>query len=249
MQAARWRTLALALGAGALAGCVTASEFQQLEREVGLLKQRVDTQGSGGAPADARLADLGAQVADLERRLASQRGEVEEVRRLAEQAAAAAKKPPPESDPGRTPAANTALPSLSLGAAAEVADYEGSFRLYRAADYRRAIDHFEAFLQNHPSSDYADNALFWIGECWFKLGDFEQAVLKFDEVGRRFPDGNKVPDSRYRQGIALLEIGKRTHQESTYNPAAREIFEKLIEEHPDSERVPEARRQLEKLGS
>ncbi|MFQ5697947.1 MAG: tol-pal system protein YbgF [Myxococcota bacterium] len=248
MGAAWRRTLGVALGAVALSGCVTASEFQQLEREVALLKQQASSQASGAAPTDTRLADLGAQVGDLEREVASLRGEVEEAKRMAEQAAAAHKNAP-QSGAGTAPVASPSPPVPPSGAAAEVADYEAAFRLYRAADYRAAIDRFEAFLQNHPSSDYADNALFWVGECWFKLGDFEQAVLKFDEVGRKYPDGNKVPDARYRQGIALLEIGKRTHQEATYNPAAREIFEKLIEEHPDSERVPEARRQLEKLGS
>ncbi len=49
--------------------------------------------------------------------------------------------------------------------------------------------------------------------------------------------------------MALLEIGKSTGDEAKYRPAAQQIFERLVTRHPDSERVPEARRQLEKLGT
>ena len=73
-------------------------------------------------------------------------------------------------------------------------------------------------------------------------------MLAFDDVVKRYPDGNKVPDALYRQGVALLEIGKSTGREDAYRPAARQIFEDLVRDHPDSERVAEARTQLEKLG-
>jgi len=73
-------------------------------------------------------------------------------------------------------------------------------------------------------------------------------VLAFDDVVKNYPEGNKVPDALYRQGVALLEIGNSKGQQSTYQPAARQIFERIVNDHPNSERVPEARRQLEKLG-
>jgi tol-pal system protein YbgF len=133
--------------------------------------------------------------------------------------------------------------------AEEVRDYEDAFRRYRAADYAGAIDRFQVFLQTHPSSEYADNALFWMGESYFKLNDYEQAAVAFDKVVKRFPNGNKVPDALYRQGVSLQEIGNRTKQQKTYGPAACQIFKRIADEYPNSERVPEARRQLEKCPS
>jgi tol-pal system protein YbgF len=130
--------------------------------------------------------------------------------------------------------------------AEEIRAYEDAFRRYRAADYAGAIDHFQVFLQLHPSSEYADNALFWMGESYFKLSDYEQAAVAFDKVVKRFPNGNKVPDALYRQAVSLLEIGTRTKQQKTYTPAACQIFRRIADEYPQSERVPEARRQLEK---
>ena len=152
---------------------------------------------------------------------------------------------------GRRTTAQPPAATLESGgeSAQEVRAYEEAFRHFRIGDYRQAIDRFATFLQNHPSSAYADNALFWMGECSFRLGDHERAVLTFEDVTRRFPEGNKVPDALYRQGIALLEIGKLKKQEKTYESAAREIFQRILRDHPDSDRALEARRQLEKLGS
>jgi TolA-binding protein len=88
-----------------------------------------------------------------------------------------------------------------------------------------------------------------MGESYFKLNDFEQAAVAFDRVVKRFPKGNKVPDALYRQGVSLQEIGARTNQQSTYGPAACQIFKRIADEYPSSERVAEARRQLEKCPS
>jgi len=166
----------------------------------------------------------------------------------------------PGAAPGAAPGTNGAVSapnpgsetSGAEGASAspeEVRDYETAFSLYRAGKYADAIDRFQAFLQTHPSSEFADNALFWMGESYFKLNDFEQAAVAFDRVVKRFPNGNKVPDALYRQGVSLQEIGLRTNQKSTYGPAACQIFKRIADEYPSSERVSEARRQLEKCPS
>lgn len=238
---------AIALAA-ILTGCVTVAEFRVLQREVEELKRGP---AQAGARPDARLAELGAQVSELREEVAELRGEVEEARHQAEQARADAARNAAAA--GATGSGGPAAVASSSGAApaaltAELQSYEDGHRLYRAGDYSGAIDRFQGFLDTYPSSDYADNALFWQGECHFKLGELERAIITFDDVVKRYPEGNKVPDALYRQGIALLEIGARTGQESSYRSAARQTFQRLVNEHADSERVVEARRQLEKLG-
>ena len=266
---------ALSLGAlFLLCACVTVPEFQSLRRDVDQLKKgkgsapAADSWGSNGKPSASggnRLAEQGAQIDALQAEVAELRGQVEALQRQLEQGTASR---PPLAGTG---AAAGAAPGATTGAAGEVVaavppttgvetpspdegsapaeeirDYEDAFRRYRAGDYAGAIDRFQVFLQTHPSSEYADNALFWMGDSYFKLNDFEQAAVAFDKVVKRFPDGNKVPDALYRQGVSLLEIGKRTKQQKTYTPAACQIFRRITDEYPNSERVPEARRQLEK---
>ena len=262
---------ALSLGALLLlCSCVTVPEFQSLRRDVDQLKKgkssapAADAWGGKAGASGNRLAEQGAEIEALQAEVAQLRGELEALRRTVELGHAARSPADPSALPGASgglaalpPPTGAALPPPTTAGEApspdegsapaeEIRDYEAAFRLYRAADYAGAIDRFQVFLQTHPSSEYADNALFWMGESYFKLSDYEQAAVAFDKVVKRFPNGNKVPDALYRQGVSLLEIGKRTKQQKTYTPAACQIFRRITDEYPNSERVPEARRQLEK---
>jgi tol-pal system protein YbgF len=249
---------ALSIGALLLlCACVTVPEFQSLRRDVEQLKKSKGSApaadawsgkpGSSGTGASGnRLAEQGAEIEALHAEVAELRGELEALRKQVDSGHAA--RPPAEiaAVPGPTTAGELPSPDEGSAPAEEIRDYEEAFRRYRAADYAGAIDRFQVFLQTHPSSEYADNALFWMGESYFKLNDYEQAAVAFDKVVKRFPNGNKVPDALYRQGVSLLEIGTRTKQQKTYTPAACQIFRRIADEYPNSERVPEARRQLEK---
>jgi tol-pal system protein YbgF len=224
---------------------------------------------SGGAAtggSSSRLADLDAEVASLRDEVARLQGDVDSLRRELEKAQAGRSLGNPGAAPAPTegaaagaagtasvaapnPTTESPAPAGTAASSEEVRDYETAFGLYRAGKYSDAIDRFQAFLQTHPSSEFADNALFWMGESYFKLNDFEQAAVAFDRVVKRFPNGNKVPDALYRQGVSLQEIGIRTGQQSTYGPAACQIFKRITDEFPSSDRVAEARRQLEKCPS
>lgn len=243
------RSVSLALGlatACLLVGCVSVAEYRSLERRVDQLQSGEAQLGVSGTQDAARVAELGAELDELRRELGSVKGELEELRHTTEQVSAQLQNGPPvKTRPASADVAPLPLPAMQ--SRQEVREYEDAFRRYREADYGGAIDRFQAFLQNHPSSDYADNALFWQGESYFRIGDYERAVLTFEEVTTRYPDGNKVPDALYRQGIALMELGRRDGQLRTYTPAAQEIFARIVADYPQSERVPEARRQLEKL--
>lgn len=240
--------------------CVTVPEFQALQDEVARLKKNSapPADGWGGKqPPGNRVADLSADVDSLRDEVARLQGEVAALKaelertRAARPAAGAAPAPTPEG--GETAAARPGTAgeagSPESAPAEEIRDYEDAFRRYRSGDYAGAVDRFQVFLQTHPSSAYADNALFWMGESYFKLNDFEQAAVAFDKVVKRYPNGNKVPDALYRQGVALIEIGNRTKQQKTYGPAACQIFRRIADEYPNSDRVSEARRQLEKCPS
>jgi tol-pal system protein YbgF len=258
-----------------LAGCITVPEFRALQRDVETLQ---GGGGAPGGDVRQRLADLGQEVTVLREEVARLQGQLEEAHYLARQAlqeAEAARRapaaaprsgnrqgpsagmplipPPPGAVAGeREPVAATRPPDAGGSAGVspqEVRDYEEAFRLYRAGDYAGAASRFQSFLQTWPGSDYADNAMFWMGECHYKLGDHVLAAVTFEKVSKDYPEGNKVPDALYRQGIALLAIGEQKGEQAAYGSAAREIFQRIVDDYPRSDRVDEARRQLAKLGT
>ena len=130
------------------------------------------------------------------------------------------------------------------GAEANSAELE-AYRAARAAwsdgDVDACIDRFRNFLQTHPSSSYAENASYWMADCYFKRGDYKTAVVRFDDVVVRYPEGERSADALYRQGEALLRLGPG------YSKAASRAFERVTKEYPSSPRAQEAKRQLELL--
>ena len=247
------RTLRVWVVAGAVApllvGCVTVAEFRKLEREVRRLESGGTTQSG---EEHARLADLAARLDSIDGEMKRLNGRIEVAEHRADQAlkeaqaaraeasAAAAGAAAPESEEGAPPA-----PDEGAGGASsqEVEEYRAARAAWSEGDAEACIDRFRNFLQTYASSTYAENASYWMADCYFKRGDYKTAVLRFDDVVARYPTGERAPDALYRQGEALLHLGPG------YGRAAGKAFERVLQEYPDSARAPEAKKQLELLGS
>lgn len=158
---------------------------------------------------------------------------------------------PALSIPGAAPAPDDpveALPAAapgpgSPGGTGVIEAYRSAYAAWRNDDTQACIDQFRQFLQTNASSPFADDASFWMADCYFKQGDYKTAILRFDDVVSRYPTGNKAADALYRQGEALLRLGPG------YTKAAGKAFERVLREYPESDRAIEARRQLEILGT
>ncbi len=234
-------------------GCVTVAEHRKLERRV------MDMQRSQGTnPARQQLADVVAEIDELKSQLRDLSGRLEEVQQLAQQGldearkarreAAASVKPGASTGAGAAGVAGATDPDIEGAVAdaqadaalsAELQSYQAGLAAWRSKDYPACIDRFRSFLQTYASSSRADDAAFWIADCHYKQGEFKNAVLRFDDVVRNYPTGNRAPDALYRQGESLLKLGPGFHE------AARRAFERVLKEYPDSARAAEARKQLE----
>jgi tol-pal system protein YbgF len=135
---------------------------------------------------------------------------------------------PDEAAPGSGPAQRPS--SLDPEAKRE---YDGALGLVNAHQYDRALDALAAFLMKWPDHPYADNAMYWRGECYFARGDYLGAQDQFEGVLARFPAGNKVPDALLKLGITSQRLGNSVK--------AKDCFERLERLYPQSEaarRIP-----------
>ena len=117
--------------------------------------------------------------------------------------------------------------------------YELNLSLYRSGNVKEAIAGFKNFLSKYPKSSLADNAQFWIGECYMSLGKYEQAILAYQDVMKKYGKGNKVPGSMLRQAIAFNEIKDKT--------SAKLLLKKLIKRYPKSKEAAIARKKLKTI--
>ena len=118
----------------------------------------------------------------------------------------------------------------------DVALYDISLASFKEENFEEAIDGFKDFIKKYPKSDRADNAHFWIGECYMALKQYEQAILAYQSVIKNYPKGNKVPNALLRQAIAFLEIKDKT--------SSKLLLKKIIKMYPKSSEAKIARSKL-----
>ena len=88
----------------------------------------------------------------------------------------------------------------------------------------------------HGQSPLASSALYWIGECEYRLGRFQDAVLSFEQVITRYPHSQKVASATLKKAMAYDKLRMKNE--------ARILFERVIVQFPRSPEAETAKRAL-----
>ena len=118
--------------------------------------------------------------------------------------------------------------------------YVQGYAQFNSGDYAAADQAFQEFLARAPESDLADDAQYWIGECFFSRKDYRRAILEFRKVIDQYPFGNRVPHAFLKLGLSYLALGDRER--------AAENLETVVQAFPKSDVATVARATLDQLG-
>lgn len=135
--------------------------------------------------------------------------------------------------------ANTATPvaSETTSSLGETASYEQAVNLVlKQRQYDEAIPAFRNFIKQYPSSTYAANANYWLGQLLYNKGEFAEATQAFDTVVKQFKDSNKRGDS-------LVKLGMIAQKQSD-NATAKRYYQQVINEYANSAAARIATQQL-----
>ncbi len=251
----------------AIAGCATQADIQELEREQNRLRtQMADTRASmvsvqrdvakvrggvdevryssrGAGSVTTRLDDLEARVAALEgHRPAPAMSPIEGAASAAGESGDGGGEVP-------VPAA-TATPALPRPeiAASDLAreeakelpdDYRRGITLVRQGAYDKAIQSLRDFLRTNRESPLAPNAQYWIGESYYMLADYYQAILNFNQVRQQHPKSDRAPAAVLKIGLAFQQMGNKSE--------AKLAFQKVLNDYPSSPEAAQAREKLQAL--
>jgi tol-pal system protein YbgF len=117
--------------------------------------------------------------------------------------------------------------------------YDTAFLDMTRGNYQLAIDGFVAFIKSSDGSQLLDNSQYWIGECFYAMGDLRRAIEEFEKVVDNYPRGNKIPS-------ALFKIGKCYFELDDHEAAGR-YFQSVVDGYPRSEESNLARDYLAEL--
>ena len=209
-----------------------ASRLQDMEAEIQRLRDMIERLQATGGDEQA-IRNLQERVALIERRLGAApaaQGTGEPQPRWAAEAKLPGQNQPQaavtDSQPGPPVATDQAAPIEIRNAPVvpEEKAYRDAYAAFRNGSLDQAVALFGDFLKQHPKSQYAADAIYWIGEVRFGQGRFEEAVLHYDRVLKEFPGSKKELSALLKQGQAFEKMGD--------GKSAKIIFSKIVSEYP-----------------
>ena len=124
-------------------------------------------------------------------------------------------------------------PSASFGQG-----YREALEWYESGHYQSAILAFQELLTAPKENSLSDNCRYWLGECYYSLREFEQAIVEFRKV-LSYRDSNKRDAAQLKIGMSYLELRDKTR--------ALEESNRLIEDYPESQYKDKARELLRRI--
>ena len=117
--------------------------------------------------------------------------------------------------------------------------FNNAFDDLKAGNYDMAIMEFNEFLNLFKDSPLADDAQYWLGECYYGKKEYAKAIPEFEKVEKNYPNGDKLVPALFKMG--------RSYEESGEKKKARVIFQRIVKEFPTSFEAKPAQERLKGL--
>ena len=130
-------------------------------------------------------------------------------------------------------------------------DYDAEFEKGKLAlsnkKYVRAQDHFNTVVIGASHTELGDDALFYLGETYYYMGDRLLAIAEYDRLIRRMSFSPYVEKARYRICESYVILSPKYFRDQTYSEKAIEKLQEFIDDYPNSDKREEAQSNIKIL--
>tara|TARA_E500000318_G_scaffold68882_1_gene63769 strand:+ start:446 stop:1525 length:1080 start_codon:yes stop_codon:yes gene_type:complete len=114
---------------------------------------------------------------------------------------------PPASAPGAS--ASAANPQQILPDGTPEEQYKHAFTYLQKQDFASAEQALSTFLERHPKSPLAGNAMYWLGETYYVRKDFANAAKTFATGYTEYSGSSKTADNLLKLGFSLARMDRK----------------------------------------
>lgn len=185
----------------ALSGCIPpqyGAESPSLRQELANLKNsqqilagQIEQTQSNLLLMEARVQDHQLLIEELRRELVAKKGTLQR-----------------EITPRTATSSPQGIPSSPEQGGSPTEIYLKAFSDYASGRYEPAIDGFETFLRLYPGNNYASNAQYWLGECFYGQKDYARAYQAFQKMAETYPRGTKTPEALLKMSMAATQLNQ-----------------------------------------
>lgn len=230
-----------------------ASELQVVRTQIDSLQSWLKNYEQEQAAQQQRLKDIPVQyqiVSDRLEQMSSRLDKLAEDLMALRMAtpippATEAKSTPPTGGetqkPTRTeaPPLQQAPPNVSPPGPSPQELYNSAYNDYLKGNFDLAIEGFKLYREQFSESPLADNALYWVGECYFSQKKFTEAIAAFNDVILYYPKGDRVAAAYLKKGLSYIEMDQKEE--------ALAVFKLLVSKFPLEEEARIAQQKIKEL--
>lgn len=121
----------------------------------------------------------------------------------------------------------------------ETQAFENAQALFKNGDFKGAAAALGNFQKAYPNSVYATQAQYWLGNAYYALRDYKQAIAMQQQLLKDTPAHPKAPDALLIIASAQLELNDKK--------SARKTLETLIAKYPQAAAAAAAKERLNAL--
>ncbi len=111
--------------------------------------------------------------------------------------------------------------------------YDKAYSNFGQREYDKARSLWAEFTTTFPSHQLTPNAIFWQGECWYQLGDYQRAILAYQDVIKKHQKSTKYKYALLKQGISFYNLDKKD--------LGKLVLSDLVSKYPDSTEATRAK--------
>ena len=238
------------IAVGLLSGCATRRQVQELRMEVDTISAdlrgiradnaRLDSLFKSSIDQSRKLnADFATYVARLDERMQMVEARLQDAVTLINRASGAIE----SRSPGRQSQAG--VQDTSRADSTQTGGKVDCQKVYSAAyfdavkqEYDLAITGFGNYLSECPKTALADNAQYWIGECYYLEKKYEQAEKAFKKMIDDYPSSEQMAPAKLKMAKSMYNQRLKTK--------AKEVFDDIVKSYPGTEEAQEALQMLER---
>lgn len=104
--------------------------------------------------------------------------------------------------------------------------YDAAYERFKSADYAGSIAAFQDFVRRYPTSAYAPNAQYWLGNAYYMQRDYKNAIAAQETVLGNYGSSPKAPDAMLNIASSYIEMKDLKN--------AKKTMQQLVKKYPDS---------------
>lgn len=124
------------------------------------------------------------------------------------------------------------------------AEFDRAISFFENEKFDQAIQGFERILFYHPSSEFVDDAQYWLGRTYLEQKQYDQAIIEFDYLIRNFPKSAQLEDAYFHRARAHL-LGAPSYEKDLSDlKIAIRLFDEFLTRFPNSEYTDDVRKEI-----